>query len=541
MMDDSRQNRAQGRIGKTVKGKWRIDARLGEGATATVYAATHRNGHRVALKVLHPQFSRDEQIRTRFLREAYVANAVEHPGIVRVLDDDISEDGAVFLVMELLEGESLERRCERLGGRLPWGEVVWLLDKLLEVLAAAHDKNVIHRDIKPDNVFLTASGQLKVLDFGFARMKEEASKNSGREEAPTLTKTGFILGTPDFMSPEQAGGRNNVVDSRSDLWAAAASAFYLISGQRVHAGTQTLHQHLVQTATKRARSLGLAAPEVPASIVDVIDRALSLEQDRRWTDARSMRKALSDAAGMLGPRVSAPEIEDGDSTIAYSREQVKIGNDPYDDALDTVAQVDPRMDLPSSRRGAGTGSNKAKYNFDDQSVVFVGGELPQLNGSDTQEEMPTTVAAFSPPMDSKPPPPMPSPPSRSPRDLPLPPPPSMPRPVVQPQIPLGLAATAPDHRFPVNNPMPGPAGQNPNAPPLQPPNVGPGGRFASGLTTIDANGMRWLFVMVVMVVLSVILIVGMARRRRLGPRHLQPTTSSSVQEDGTEPPEEESR
>ena len=399
MIEDSRQSRRRGRIGKTVKGKWRIDGRLGDGATATVYSATHRNGHRVALKVMHKQFLRDEQIRKRFLREAYVANAVEHPGMVRVLDDDIAEDGAVFLVMELLEGESLEKRAERHGGRLPWGEVVWLLDQLLDILAAAHDKSVIHRDIKPDNIFFTNSGQVKVLDFGFARMKEEASLSSSPEE--TLTKTGFILGTPDFMSPEQAGGRNSAVDSRSDLWAAGASAFYLISGQRVHAGTQTLHQHLVQTATKRARSLGAAAPDVPPGVVEVIDRALSLEQDRRFPDARAMRKALQDAIKKLGSNVSAPEIEDADSTVAYSRRQPKPGP-AYDDGLDTVAEADPLARLAAAPPDTATDVTRGqspKYVFEDESVVFVGdrSEAPTIDlDTDTQEEMPTTLQAFSP-------------------------------------------------------------------------------------------------------------------------------------------------
>ncbi|HWL88518.1 MAG TPA: serine/threonine-protein kinase, partial [Polyangiaceae bacterium] len=276
-MGDERYNRA-GRIGKIIRGKWRIDARLGEGATATVYAATHRNGHRVALKVLHPQFLRDAQIRTRFMREAYVGNAIVHPGVVRVLDDDVTEDGAAFLVMELLEGESFETRAERNGGRIPVAEVIWLLDALLDVLAVAHARNIVHRDIKPDNLFLTRDSAIKVLDFGFARMKEEAGRSSGDETTTSLTKTGFILGTPDFMSPEQASGRNHDVDGRSDLWSAAATAFFLISGQRVHAGAVTLHQHLLQTATARARSLASVDPGLPAGLVAVIDRALSLER-----------------------------------------------------------------------------------------------------------------------------------------------------------------------------------------------------------------------------------------------------------------------
>ena len=123
--------------GVVLKEKWRIDALLGEGGVATVYAATHRNGKRVAVKVLHPQLASVAEIRERFLREGYVANRVEHPGCVSVLDDDTTADGLTFLVMDLLDGESLEKRLAR-EGRLPVKDVLSITDALLEVLAAAH-------------------------------------------------------------------------------------------------------------------------------------------------------------------------------------------------------------------------------------------------------------------------------------------------------------------------------------------------------------------------------------------------------------------
>src|SRR5438876_5532442 len=115
---------------------------------ATVYAATHRNGNRVALKMLHAEMSRDPALCKRFLREARVANAVNHPGAVRILDDDVAEDGSVFLVMELLEGESLETRRTRMGGRIPLEEVFTVGDQLLDLLATAHANGIVHRDVK---------------------------------------------------------------------------------------------------------------------------------------------------------------------------------------------------------------------------------------------------------------------------------------------------------------------------------------------------------------------------------------------------------
>ncbi|MBX3193418.1 MAG: serine/threonine protein kinase, partial [Labilithrix sp.] len=178
----------------------------------TVYAATHKNnGSRAAIKVLHPEFARDPDTRSRFLQEGYAANQVNHPGVVRILDDDTTEDGHSYLVMELLEGEVLETRRQRKGGRLPLADVYEVGEQLLDVLAAAHDKGIVHRDIKPENLFVTHQGRLKVLDFGFAQMK-----SGFRTEQ---TATGFLLGTPGFMSPEQAVGNRAQIDAQTDIWA----------------------------------------------------------------------------------------------------------------------------------------------------------------------------------------------------------------------------------------------------------------------------------------------------------------------------------
>ena len=278
---DAGKRRSAGRIGSVIKDKWKVEARIGAGGMATVYAAKHRNGNRVAIKMLHPDFSRDDSLRTRFLREGYVANAVGHPGAVRVLDDDVTEDGIVFLVMELLEGESLEARRQRMGGRIPVEEVFTVGDQLLDLLAAAHAKGIIHRDIKPENIFVTHEGLVKVLDFGIARMRD-GSEHTG---------TGLMLGTPDFMSPEQAGGHPSEVDARSDLWAAGATLFTLLSGQVVHKA-ETLRDHLMAAATIPARSLAVVTQGVPPQVTAVVDRALELHKERRWPDAHAMQDAL---------------------------------------------------------------------------------------------------------------------------------------------------------------------------------------------------------------------------------------------------------
>src|SRR6185369_11312071 len=136
----------QQRVGLVLNGKWRLDALLGIGGMAAVYGATHRNGNRVAIKVLHAHCAVNENIRTRFQREGYVANKIEHPGAVRVLDDDRTADGVPFLVMDLLEGETLEARLNR-EGRLAPGEALAICYRLLDVLSSAHAKGIVHRDI----------------------------------------------------------------------------------------------------------------------------------------------------------------------------------------------------------------------------------------------------------------------------------------------------------------------------------------------------------------------------------------------------------
>jgi serine/threonine-protein kinase len=154
-MDDEATQRAARRIGQVISEKYRIDQVLGVGSAAAVFAATHRNGNRVALKVLHREYSRREEVRSRFLREAYVANRIVHPGVVRIADDDVDAEGNVYLVMELLTGTTVEGHAEASGGRLGLELALGIADAVLDVLSAAHAVSVIHRDIKPANLFLT--------------------------------------------------------------------------------------------------------------------------------------------------------------------------------------------------------------------------------------------------------------------------------------------------------------------------------------------------------------------------------------------------
>jgi len=290
-------------VGRVLRDRWTIDERISRGGVGTVYAATHRNGSRAAIKVLHPEFARDPDTRSRFLQEGYAANQVNHPGVVRILDDDSSEDGQPFLVMELLEGEHLEARRVRKGGTLPLAEVHDMAEQLLDVLVAAHDKGIVHRDIKPENLFVTREGRLKVLDFGFAQMK-----SGFRTET---TATGFLLGTPGFMSPEQAVGNRSKVDAQTDIWATGATLFTLISGEPVH-DTQSAAEALVAAANYPARSLGTVTTGLAPRLVALVDRALAFDKAHRWPNARAMQTALREviAKAAVTQRIERYSIPD---------------------------------------------------------------------------------------------------------------------------------------------------------------------------------------------------------------------------------------
>ena len=187
------------RIGTVLRGKYRLDRVIGTGGMAVVYKATHRNHAEFAVKMLHPELSIVEDIRARFVREGYAANAVKHPGVVRVVDDDVAEDGAAFLVMELLVGVPCDKLWGSLGKRISASVASAIAIQLLDVLAAAHEKGIVHRDIKPANLFLTRDGVVKVLDFGIARAKEAIV-------GAHATGSGMTLGTPAFMGARAREG-----------------------------------------------------------------------------------------------------------------------------------------------------------------------------------------------------------------------------------------------------------------------------------------------------------------------------------------------
>lgn len=273
------------RVGALLGDGVRLDALIGLGGMAAVYAATSPYGEPCAVKILHPDVAALGEARARFLQEAEIAKSLAHPGIVKI--HTVGADGDdVFIVMDLLVGETVDGRAERAGGRLPIDEVLWIADETLGVLAVAHAQGIVHRDLKPENLFLTKRNELKVLDFGIAR----AAEMSGARSA-AMTRTGIAMGTPAFMAPEQALGRWADVDGRTDLWALGATMFTLLTGELVHEG-ETANEMIVSAATSPARSLARLLPDAPVGLVQLVDQALSYDKQGRFESAIEMRRHL---------------------------------------------------------------------------------------------------------------------------------------------------------------------------------------------------------------------------------------------------------
>lgn len=273
------------RVGSRL-GDWVLEKLLGWGATSAVYEAVGKeDGAHRAIKILHRSLCGEPLVVERFLHEAYVASAVRHRCIVNVHGDGMS-DGSVYLVLDLLDGESLEERRLHMG-RLPLDAVLTIAEELLSALRAVHAAGVVHRDLKPQNVFVTSHGELKLLDFGTARVFDPVP---GVKRAPKSID-GLVVGSPSFMSPEAARGERSKIDARSDLWSLGATVFTLLTGEYVHIARDP-HRRLLAAATKPARSLAEAAPWVDPAVAAVIDRALAFDPAARWPDAVAMRHAL---------------------------------------------------------------------------------------------------------------------------------------------------------------------------------------------------------------------------------------------------------
>jgi serine/threonine-protein kinase len=303
--------------GDLVDGKYRIVRLIGEGGMGVVYEARHEHlGTSVALKFLHPDLAQRPVLVARFLQEARVSASIKSPHVTQVIDVDQTPEGAAYLVMELLEGESLEKRLER-GAPLPIAEAVDIAVQILSALEVAHREGIVHRDLKPDNVWLTpapSGPHVKLLDFGIAKLKRSA------EFRAVTTRPGSMMGTPAYMAPEQAISADQV-DQRADLYSLGVILYETLCGSRpVDAEEpQQILERLVRGEVHPLRSKN---PNVPPALASIVDRMVAPNPDERPPSAEAVKREL----------------------VEYARSGAERGGFPVDRASRPVAHTLPPDD-----------------------------------------------------------------------------------------------------------------------------------------------------------------------------------------------------
>lgn len=279
----------------TRVGAYEILTLLGSGGMGEVYRATDTKlGREVALKILPATFTNDPERLARFRREAHVLASLNHPHIAQIYGLD-EANGTQFLVLELVDGESLDKRIAR--GKLPGDEALAIAKQIADALEAAHEKGIVHRDLKPANIALTADGRVKVLDFGLAKAVETTSGSIDAMSSPTITSPammtgiGVILGTAAYMSPEQAKGR--VADKRSDIWAFGCVLYEMLTGLRAFPGEDVSD---TLAAVLRGEPRWDALPgRLPSRIRTVLKRCLTRDRRLRFADISVVQFLLDDA------------------------------------------------------------------------------------------------------------------------------------------------------------------------------------------------------------------------------------------------------
>jgi serine/threonine-protein kinase len=278
-------------LGTVLDGVYRLTRLLGHGGMGAVYEATHTGaGKRVAVKVMHRGLAAYPELLARFRREAKVTSELAHPHVVNVFGFGTAPAGGPYLVMEFLEGEDLQTRLERVGA-LPLPTVVQIVNQVAGALAVAHAAGVVHRDLKPDNVFLVRAPDeavfAKVVDFGLSKvLKTSATK---------LTVARAVFGTPEFMAPEQAEGRQDAIDHRSDQWSLGCLAWFSLTACLPFTGPDvnaTLNQVIAAVPVPPAPG----APQIPPEVETVLRRALSKRRSHRFPTIRSFARAFEAAA-----------------------------------------------------------------------------------------------------------------------------------------------------------------------------------------------------------------------------------------------------
>jgi serine/threonine-protein kinase len=326
--------------GQTIAGKYRLNRLLGTGGMATVWSATNVFTEReFAVKFMLPQVARTPEAARRFLLEAKISARINHPNIIEVIDVGQAEDGSLFLVMELLTGVSLDVAVRRQQPPMSVRDFLGIMKEVAVALGAAHRSGVIHRDLKPTNVFLhkDRDGKVvpKVLDFGVSKILEEETNNA-------LTMVGTVLGSPLYMSPEQAMGAAGI-DGRTDVFAFGSILFESLSGQRAF-DAPNFNALIVTIATKQPKSITDVAPNLPEALRTLVRDCMITEKDKRLA-----------SVDLIAERITAmlPELEKGDLHLP-SQYGVERSSDPdATNALPVLRKSDRPPPQPAATLPAG--------------------------------------------------------------------------------------------------------------------------------------------------------------------------------------------
>ncbi len=287
-------------VGQVVADRYHVVKKLGEGGMGQVYLAEHvKMGRRSAIKVMNPSMVHDPDAVARFNREASNASRITHPNVCAIYDFGETPDGLIYLAMEFIEGEPLTDLIER-EGALPVPRAAAIFLQTADALQAAHDLGIVHRDLKPDNIMLSrrkgGGDTVKVVDFGIAKAV------GGNEAGQKVTKTGLVVGTPEFMSPEQLSG--DTLDGRSDLYSLALVFFRMLSGKLPFEAT-SVQETMIKRLTDEPTKLAEARPDLsfPAGLQPVLDAALARTPTERY---QTVAKFAADVAAVTGrPTTSA--------------------------------------------------------------------------------------------------------------------------------------------------------------------------------------------------------------------------------------------
>jgi serine/threonine-protein kinase len=332
-------------VGTVLDGKFQIEKALASGASGDVYEAEHLGlGARVAVKVLRPGAPTTAEVRRkRFMREARVAAKLQSDHVVRVFDIVAPATGPTYIVMELLQGETLQQRVQRLGP-LPIGEAVDAIVQAAKPLAEMHDLGIVHRDVKPSNLFLVrdkdGNERIKLLDFGVAAFQQSGAPAVRERSNSSLTLTESVIGTPRYMPPEQVRSSKDL-DARADVWALGVTLYVLLTGRAPFDG-ETVLAVLNQIENQDPPPVTSLRPDVPARLAAVVHRCLAKDPAQRPADARGLFGALLPFASA---RVTGSPREPSALDLSLSDDDVQVVR-PTPAPPTTVAPPAPARKIP---------------------------------------------------------------------------------------------------------------------------------------------------------------------------------------------------